>query len=457
MLTKIKIKFDMNDDNAMELIREIISSLRSTKKEMNQIEILEVDKKEDVHLVNIDEVGKIDGQSDKIYFYNQSLKTDRIQKIGNEFPIPLGLFCIDKFKKIGIEYTEIARFEKVLKDAFRKRLYDSQMEKSITKALNWKVELNREFIHQSNSQVSLLSDPSMREVMLHTNRIADSLKEESDNMLLLRNDVQKTLDNITGITGSDEVNDVRSFVESLYELNCETIHKRHVDRIPSILIEGSTGTGKTLIARYIGTKLLSEKYEECFSKISLVNLSKDTIDIDLFGCVPGSFTGSRIQTGKMIANYGGVLFLDEIGDIPIEIQTKLLTYMDDMSVPMTGYVAPKPIKVPMILIAATNRNLKYEVMSGHFREDLYHRFTYKIHLPDLTDRKEDFRFLLSFALQKMNRKSKIKTISICAIEYLEKQAFPGNFRELESRCSRAISLAEIAGRDVLLKADFEDY
>jgi DNA-binding NtrC family response regulator len=111
----------------------------------------------------------------------------------------------------------------------------------------------------------------------------------------------------------------------------------------------------------------------------------------------------------------------------------------------------------MILIAATNRNLKREILSGNFREDLYHRFTYKITLPDLKDRKEDFRFLLSFALQKMARKSKIKAISIQAIEYLEKFNFPGNFRELESRCSRAISNAEIAGRNLLLKVDFEDF
>ena len=456
-MTEIKIRFDCIEEEVIDFIQTIIASLCSTKREFSKIKPLEVEDKEDIHLVNIEEIAMIEGDSRKIYFYNQSLKTNRINQIGNVMPIPLGLFCLDKFKQENIEYSEVARFEKVIKDAFRKRLYETQMEKEITKPLDWKVTMDSDFLSHPKSQVSLLSDPSMREVMLHTVRIADTLKEESKAMLQLRAKEKKVLDTVKDLAGSEHPDDIHTFSSVLSELNSEIIKKKNLHRIPSILIEGATGTGKTLMARYIAEKLLGAKSEEHFSKVSLVNLSKETIDIELFGCVPGSFTGSRIQPGKMIANYGGVLFLDEIGDIPVQIQTKLLTYMDDMSVPMTGYDNPQPIKVPMILIAATNRNLKREIITGHFREDLYHRFTYKINLPDLKDRKEDFRFLLSFALQKMARKSKIKAISIQAIEYLEKFNYPGNFRELESRCSRAISNAEIAGRDVLLKVDFEDF
>ncbi|HPE69681.1 MAG TPA: sigma 54-interacting transcriptional regulator, partial [Thermotogota bacterium] len=154
---------------------------------------------------------------------------------------------------------------------------------------------------------------------------------------------------------------------------------------------------------------------------------------------------------------GGVVFLDEIGDVPLSMQPKLLTYLDDMVVQMSGWSDPKEIIAPVIIIAATNRNLKEAVRQGTFREDLYHRFTYRLRLPDLKDRRDDFRFLLSYALQKRNQLEgeNIARISIQAIEKLERYDYPGNFRELESVVSRAIARAAIMERTIILAEDID--
>ena len=429
-----------------------------------------------IYIRNISESRKIKNEQKDyslIYFYEKNLNTNAIVCIGNTLPIPLGLFCLDKFNGTHKEYSEIARFEKVIKDELRRIIDREVKEESITKTINWKVEMNPSFLESSNSHVSLLSDPSMREVMLHSDRIINKITPESELMLYISRKKKKAIEQLREACekkeSSDFVQTLKTSFSNVTNGEEEDSKKfRSVRRIPTILIEGSTGTGKSLMAKYIARKLLSQgKAEEDnkgflsahYSKVSMANLGKETMDTELFGCIPGDFTGSTLKMGKLLSNYGGILFLDEIGEAPLQVQTKLLTYIDDMSIQMPGYSDPEAIRVPMILIAATNRELKKEIEHGLFREDLYHRFVYKIKLPDLKDRRDDFRFLLSFALQKMNviEKSTVKKISIKAIEYLERHDFPGNFRELEARCSKAIANAEIAGRDVILKEDFEMY
>jgi len=370
----------------------------------------------------------------------------------------LGLFCSDKFKRGVEEYSEISRFENVLKHRFRKTLADKLQEEDITKPLDWKVDIKVTKERKDTlSHVSLLSDPSMRKVMLYSERVIEKIKHDFNTMKKIRDSNNPILQKLWNLLAVNETNSMKTYKEKLVSLS--KIDSSEIKRIPTILIEGATGTGKSLMAKYIAKALTKNQTEEYFTKVPLVNINKDTIDAELFGVMPGTFTGAMINPGKLLANYGGIIFLDEIGDAPPLVQSKLLTYLDDKIIQMSGYSQTKPLKVPTVIVAATNKDLQKAIVNNEFRADLYHRFTYKIKLPDLKERKDDFRFLLSFALQKMKRieDSSIEKISIKAIEYIERFEFKGNFRELESRCSKAIANAEINGRVVLLKEDFEGY
>ncbi len=465
----------MDSQKLCEELKVIIETIKECKDEFEHLKISYVQefKKNQPYYIQITNVDEIIPESDKknvshIYFYNESLKKDNLKKIGNkDYQIPLGLFCANKFTGSEREYSEIARFESVIKNEFRNILNKKIEERQISKKISWKVEIDEDFLKQNDSHVSLLSDPSMRNVMIHAERIVSKIEKESEFMMKMREKKNTELKELHKLSFSSDKRNIDGFKNILMDkfLKIEEVkednksEKTRIPRIPAILIEGSTGTGKTLMAKYIGKNLLSENMNNAFSKISIANLNKETIDTELFGCIPGDFTGSTLKAGKILSNYGGVLFLDEIGEAPLQVQVKLLTYMDDMTISMMGYQNSEPIKVPIVLVAATNRDLKDEIKNGNFREDLYHRFTYKIKLPDLKERKDDFRFLLSFALQKMKilEGANVERISIKAIEYVEKFDFNGNFRELESRCSKAIANAEINGRDVILKEDFEDY
>jgi DNA-binding NtrC family response regulator len=262
----------------------------------------------------------------------------------------------------------------------------------------------------------------------------------------------KEMEALEGTVDKVEITEYKKILEGSFTSKPEKIRK-----IPTILIEGGTGTGKTLVAKQIAKLILGKGIDESFCKIPLVNLSKELVDTELFGVIPGQFTGASLQMGRFLSNAGGIVFLDEIGDTPLIVQTKLLTYFDDMVIQVSGRSSKKPVYVPLIIIAATNRNLKKEIIKKRFREDLYHRFIYKIRVPDLSERKDDFRFLLSFALQKIAEieGNKIKKISVKAIEKLERYQYPGNFRELESIISNCVSKAELEGREIILAEDID--
>jgi transcriptional regulator with GAF, ATPase, and Fis domain len=156
-------------------------------------------------------------------------------------------------------------------------------------------------------------------------------------------------------------------------------------------------------------------------------------------------------------SWGGVVFLDEIGDLPPEIQAKFLVYLDNFEFEPDGWRYGWKIHSPAFVIAATNKDLKTEVERGNFRRDLYHRFTHKLTVPPLRERRNDIRALIDFVLQspEINRNNSIKEISLSALTRLEEYSFPGNFRELEGILSKAIFRARQDGRSILLEEDLE--
>ena len=186
-----------------------------------------------------------------------------------------------------------------------------------------------------------------------------------------------------------------------------------------------------------------------FARFNISAYTKDLIDVELFGAKKGAYTGcEEDRKGIFAANIDNVVFLDEIGDMDPECQTRLLIYMD------SGNVTPRGTGVqesaPCILAAATNKPIDDESKSG-YRSDIYHRFDHVIKIPSLRERKGDMRLLISLTLQdsEINPDRRVAFISLDAIEFIERMDFPGNFRELRFKLKQAVSNARNSGSKCL--------
>ena len=210
----------------------------------------------------------------------------------------------------------------------------------------------------------------------------------------------------------------------------------------TVLLLGETGTGKGVIARAIHMK--SARKDRPMITISCTALPANLIESELFGREKGAFTGSDSrQIGRFELADGGTIFLDEIGEMPLELQPKLLRVIQDGEFERLG--SPRTIKVNVRIIAATNRNLAEEIRAGRFREDLFYRLNvFPITLPPLRQRKEDIPLLVGYFVSKFNKKigKKIETVSKGTLELLEKYHWPGNVRELESVIERAVIISQ---------------
>lgn len=200
----------------------------------------------------------------------------------------------------------------------------------------------------------------------------------------------------------------------------------------TILITGDSGTGKEVIARYIHNNSLRK--DQAFIRVNCASIPKDLFESELFGYEKGAFTGAS-QSGKVgmfeLADKG-TLLLDEIGELPLEMQAKLLRAIQEREIQRVGGKAPIPVDVR--IIASTNRNLAGEVREGKFRDDLYYRINvFPIHLEPLKNRKEDIGPLISYFLAKLNHKyHTLTTIEKEALDVLMDYEYPGNVRELEN-------------------------
>jgi DNA-binding NtrC family response regulator len=204
-----------------------------------------------------------------------------------------------------------------------------------------------------------------------------------------------------------------------------------------VLILGETGTGKDLVARAIHTN--SPRKNKSFVPINCTALSDNLLDDELFGHVPGAFTGAdKLRKGRFEHAHGGTLFLDEVGDMPPNLQAKLLRVLQNKEVVRLG--SNDPIVVDVRILAATHRNLKQMIAEGKFREDLYYRLDSRtIRLPPLRQRQEDIEFLARRILRREYAgSSSVPTLHPAALEALRNHPWPGNIRELENVLSRTV-------------------
>jgi PAS domain S-box-containing protein len=216
----------------------------------------------------------------------------------------------------------------------------------------------------------------------------------------------------------------------------------------SVLIQGESGTGKELIARAIHSS--SNRHDKPLIKVNCAALPAGLIESELFGHEKGAFSGAIAQRiGRFELAHGGTIFLDEIGEIPLDIQVKLLRVLQEQEFERVG--GQLPIKVDVRVIAATNRNLLQEIENKMFREDLYYRLNvFPLTTPPLRERVEDIPLLVYFMLDKFAKRmgKKIDGITTKSLQRLKLYQWPGNIRELENVIERTIILADNAMIDV---------
>jgi DNA-binding NtrC family response regulator len=210
----------------------------------------------------------------------------------------------------------------------------------------------------------------------------------------------------------------------------------------TVLLLGESGTGKEIFARAIHN--WSERKNEPFIAINCVGLSKDLLESELFGHERGAFTGAhQLKKGKMELAHGGTVFLDEVGDISVELQTKLLRFLQEREFERLGGTQPIPVDVRVI--AATSRDLSTAIKQGRFREDLYYRLNViPISLPPLRERREDIPVLAKHFLRRFAAEAKKNFTGIEAEAQARLVAYgwPGNVRELANAIERAVVLGQ---------------
>ena len=272
----------------------------------------------------------------------------------------------------------------------------------------------------------------LEELRLFLRRMAEKIRLVEENEFL--RDRVDTESDLHGIVGSSaKIQDVLRMISRLKDT-----------RTP-VLITGESGTGKELVARAI-------HFRGCFAKQSFVavdcgSLVPTLIESELFGYEKGAFTGAlKSKTGLFQSADGGTIFLDEIGELPLELQAKLLRVLQEKEIRPVG--SNQRVKVDVRVIAASNRDLESEYQKGTFRKDLYFRLNVvTVHLPALRERRSDIPMLVHWFLDRYAPGKSIQ-ITSAAMKCLLQYDWPGNVRELENCVERAIALGDGSRIDV---------
>ncbi|MBQ43504.1 MAG: two-component system response regulator [Gemmatimonadetes bacterium] len=218
----------------------------------------------------------------------------------------------------------------------------------------------------------------------------------------------------------------------------------------TVLIHGESGTGKELVAQAIHTA--SPRQGKAFVAFNCAALSQNLIESELFGHEKGSFTGAdRQRLGRFEQADGGTLFIDEVAEIPVELQVKLLRVLQERVIERVGGDTPR--KVDVRLLSATNQNLEEMVARGRFRADLFYRLNVvEVHLPPLRERRQDIPVLIDYFLRRYNDENgkDISEVSREAMDLLMRYNYPGNVRELQNMIERAVVMTR---NSVITRAD----
>ena len=205
----------------------------------------------------------------------------------------------------------------------------------------------------------------------------------------------------------------------------------------TVLILGESGTGKELVATSIFQN--SDRHNKPFIKLNCAAIPEELLESELFGHEKGAFTGAtKFKPGKFDMANQGTIFLDEIGDMPLNLQSKILRVLQEKEFYRVG--GSSTIKVDVRFIASTNQNLEKMVQEGQFREDLYYRLNvFTLHLPPLRERKEDIPLLVDYFLQNLSKQVDISSV---ALQMIMAYGWPGNIRELKNVIESASVIAE---------------
>ncbi len=289
---------------------------------------------------------------------------------------------------------------------------------------------------------SYLTKPvEMDELNHNVDKILEKIELSEENASL-REKIRENISIENFIFDSDKMQEVISMTN------------RVSDSEANVLLTGESGTGKEVIANFLhhGSKRKNNK----FIKVNIAALPETLIEAELFGAVKGAYTGSvENRTGKFEEADGGSIFLDEIGDLSIDLQAKLLRVIQEKEVTRLG--SNKVIKTDIRLVTATNKDLEKMITEGKFREDLYFRLNViNIDLPPLRERREDIPGLIDLFIKKYSaRENKgIDSISSDALSALTKYDYKGNIRELENIIERGVVLARTG---MLTLKDFPVY
>ncbi len=275
------------------------------------------------------------------------------------------------------------------------------------------------------------------------NRLLNTVRNALDKkQLVVENKIlkKKVSKNYEMIGNSEPINQIKQMIEKVAPTDAR------------VLITGPNGTGKELVAHQLHEK--SERASFPIIEVNCAAIPSELIESELFGHVKGAFTSAvKDRAGKFEAADGGTIFLDEIGDMSLTAQAKVLRALQESLVQRVG--ADKDIKVNVRVVAATNKNLKKEIEEGRFREDLYHRLAViLIKVPALNDRRDDIPLLIEHFASKIAKEqgNTQKSFSNEAIKLLQEYDWTGNIRELRNVVERLIILGgnEISETDVKL-------